>query len=130
MQTFQAHSARSHSISYERRSNPLPRLQITCARRRPQVGCISSRHRSRRTCLCKTRGADQRRGITDAAICRLFKRTLPGLTAFRMSDGAIHSRGSKSLALAVARKLAAYLLAIDRGERAFVKHEVQISVAA
>ena len=32
--------------------------------------------------------------------------------------------------IAVARKLAAYLLAIDRGERAFVTHQVHSRVAA
>jgi hypothetical protein len=42
---------------------------------------------------------------------------------------AAHSNRNQA-AIAVARKLVAYLLAIDRGERAFVKHEVQISVAA
>src|SRR5277367_3769359 len=81
---------------------------------------------SKRMPISKQRNRHLQSVLLEAA--HLAPRLNPELAVLYEREAARSNRNQA--ALAVARKLAAYLLAIDRGERAFVKHEVQISVAA
>ena len=85
----------------------------------------SSAGNSRRMPISKQRNRHLQTVLLEAA--HLAPRLNPELAALYEREAARSNRNQA--ALAVARKLAAYLLAIDRGDRTFVKHEVT-SVAA
>src|SRR5271165_712895 len=81
---------------------------------------------SRRMPISKQRNRHLQTVLLEAA--HLAPRLNPELAVLYEREAARSNRNQA--AIAVARKLAAYLVAIDRGQRSFVKHEVQSSVAA
>jgi transposase len=86
----------------------------------------TSADHSRRMPISKQRNRHLQTVLLEAA--HLAPRLNPGLAVLYEREAARSNRNQA--AIAVARKLAAYLLAIDRGERAFATREVQNSVAA
>jgi transposase len=81
---------------------------------------------SRRMPISKQRNRHLQTVLLEAA--HLAPRLSPELAVLYEREAAQSNRNQA--AIAVARKLAAYLLAIDRGERAFLTHPVHSSVAA
>ena len=86
----------------------------------------TSADHSRRMPISKQRNRHLQTVLLEAA--HLAPRLNPGLAVLYEREAARSNRNQA--AIAVARKLAAYLLAIDRGERAFATREVQNGVAA
>ena len=86
----------------------------------------TSADHSRRMPISKQRNRHLQTVLLEAA--HLAPRLNPELAVLYEREAARSNRNQA--AIAVARKLAAYLLAIDRGERAFATREVQNSVAA
>ena len=81
---------------------------------------------SRRMPISKQRNRHLQRVLLEAA--HLAPRLNPELAVLYEREAAQSNRNQATIA--VARKLAAYLLAIDRGARAFVTHQVHSRVAA
>jgi transposase len=81
---------------------------------------------SRRMPISKQRNRHLQTVLLEAA--HLAPRLNPELAVLYEREAARSNHNQATIA--VARKLAAYLLAIDRGERAFVTHQVHSSVAA
>jgi transposase len=81
---------------------------------------------SRRMPISKQRNRHLQTVLLEAA--HLAPRLNPELAVLYEREAAQSNRNQATIA--VARKLAAYLLAIDRGERAFVTHQVHSRVAA
>ncbi|WP_285288974.1 IS110 family transposase [Alloacidobacterium dinghuense] len=81
---------------------------------------------SRRMPISKQRNRHLQTVLLEAA--HLAPRLNPELAVLYEREAAQSNYNQATIA--VARKLAAYLLAIDRGERAFVTHQVHSSVAA
>ena len=81
---------------------------------------------SRRMPISKQRNRHLQTVLLEAA--HLAPRLNPELAVLYERETAQSNHNQATIA--VARKLAAYLLAIDRGERAFVTHQVHSSVAA
>ncbi|HEX3472952.1 MAG TPA: transposase [Silvibacterium sp.] len=81
---------------------------------------------SRRMPISKQRNRHLQSVLLEAA--HLASRLNPELAVLYEREAARSNRNQA--AIAVARKLAAYLMAIDRGERAFVIREVHSSAAA
>ncbi len=86
----------------------------------------NSAERSRRMPISKQRNRHLQTVLLEAA--HLAPRLNPELAVLYEREAAQSNRNQATIA--VARKLAAYLLAIDRGERAFVTHQVHSRVAA
>jgi transposase len=92
----------------------------------PCSGEKTSAGSCRRMPLSKLRNRHLQSVLLEAA--HLAPRLNPELAVVYEREAAKSNRNQA--AIAVARKLAAYLLAIDRGDRTFLKREVQTSVAA